>query len=214
MINTQNIGIKDAVAIICGEMEKTTVFSKLGFRIDYKTLKMTALQPCSTAFAENNWTHIVFVVDKTINTVEDIGLDNVENLNPTKTLNIYINGTRSALQELSDSDLVNDSTHGIYLNCANTNNEISNFGETSIKLLRCYNKPLNAEEVLKNYYNALYNVAKVKKEKDKNSLLSTPIPVLYMIRNKWISKTIDSQGNEHVSEAYADATPEGMNEET
>ena len=191
VINTKNVGVTDAIALICGEVSN---FSKLGFKIDYSKLTFTAASNCVATLANDYWVHVAFVLDKTIRNLDDkeIGLANVENLNPIMTLNVYVNGIRSAVQSLKAEDIVNDNEHSIYLN--SSANYQNTGGECCIKMLRCYSKPLTAADVLQNYYNAIsYNTNFVKAEKAKNSLATTPIPVLYMVRNTWLNSS-----NEHI----------------
>jgi hypothetical protein len=94
------------------------------------------------------------VVDKTVHT----NVDDVQNYAPEKLMTIYINGSACAASIMTEN--TSFSNYGpVMLNAAINNlyNRVDFFGSCEIKLIRFYNRPLYASEVVNNYIASKYS---------------------------------------------------------
>ena len=94
--------------------------------------------PASVSIRQNTWRHVIAVVEKS------------EGQTQAK---IYINGILSHVSPMIKDADDDDGETPLALNCiySTINNELANSGNTSIKFIRHYCKPLNDEEVYQNF---------------------------------------------------------------
>ena len=164
-----------------------------GIGISYNKMYMASdIQTIDLDFAEDEWIHATFVIDKNIRTLEDVGQDSIENINPYPTMRIYINGCLCLCTQLSSDRFLDagGNSFPLMLNAC-WENTAMNFGESEIKFLRIYNTYFTSENVLHNYIASIYDIDEQKKVKDKNDLNKITMPTVYFKRNK-----VNSQGNE------------------
>lgn len=162
-------------------------------------------QSTSLGFAEDEWIHATFVIDKEVRTLADVGLNDIENMNPVPTMNIYINGSLCSSTALINDKFLdaNGNSYPFYLNCAESiSGTISNFGECEIKSIRIYNTNLKSSDILHNYVASIYDLDEQKIVDDRNnaaiptvvfkrrktSTNSTTFAILNSITNKAVSK--------------------------
>lgn len=116
---------------------------------------------------EDTWQHVALVIDRE----SRIDPANIEDINPYATARLYIDGTLVVATPIDNADqILTDELYPFILNgSANrsilsinensagvlTGDMISNSGEGSIKLLRCYTRGLMASEIYQNYLNTL-----------------------------------------------------------
>ena len=164
-----------------------------GIGISYDKMYMASdIQTIDLDFAEDEWVHATFVIDKNIRTLEDVGQESIENINPYPTMRIYINGCLCLCTQLSNDKFLDagGNSFPLMLNAC-WQNTAMNFGESEIKFLRIYNTYFTSENVLHNYIASIYDIDEQKKVKDKNDLNKITMPTVYFKRNK-----VNSQGNE------------------
>ncbi len=156
----------------------------------------------STPLIENQFNHIVFVIDK-----EDRPFNKVEsaqNYNPPfATMKIYINGVLMTAKHYEQPNNASYSNYPLLLNAApSSSTEIDNntFGSTQISHIRIYNRPLLSAEVYSNYVQTqMLNQSKVKKIRNRNATPSKQLPSVYFVNtvgndigNKVTFKTMQS----------------------
>jgi hypothetical protein len=129
---------------------------------------------------EDQWVHAALVVDKKIRTLEEVGQDYIENLNPTYSMRIYINGVLC-----SSATFINDvfydkarKTFPLILNACydSTKQKFNSFGECEIKFLRIYNGYLTSQDVLQNYTSHIYNLEEQKAFANRNDISIVSLP--------------------------------------
>ena len=164
-----------------------------GYTLRYDEAKITNTkgEVTSRSLSENEWTHITFVINRDLKVMgTNITNSNLDDLNPTATMRIYINGCLSACQVVKDwsfFDSNNDAAQALplLLNARyGANLTPSNFGVSDIKLLRLYNSPLSSSEVLGNYINSIRLPETQRKVSEKNQPETADVPVIYFVRNK------------------------------
>ena len=123
-----------------------------GVGISYNKMYMASdIQTIDLDFAEDEWIHATFVIDKNIRTLEDVGQESIENINPYPTMRIYINGCLCLCTQLSNDRFLDagGNSFPLMLNAC-WKNTAMNFGESEIKFLRIYNTYFTSENVLHN----------------------------------------------------------------
>lgn len=116
---------------------------------------------------EDTWQHVALVIDRE----SRVDPANLEDINPYVTARLYVDGTLVTVTPIDNADRIltnelypfilngsaNNSILSINENSAGvlTGDVISNSGEGSIKLLRCYTRGLMASEIYQNYLNTL-----------------------------------------------------------
>lgn len=167
-----------------------------GYTLRYDEAKITSLDGTvsSRTMLEDEWTHVTFVLDRNIrklnvgeNSVSNLTLDD---LNPTATMRIYINGCLSACQVITDWEFFNKTATEsnpmpLLLNARYNNSMLpSDFGSCEIKLIRVYNVALTSSQVLGNYINSIRVPAKQLAAQLKNDSGSADVPIIHFVRNK------------------------------
>lgn len=174
--------MKSRVLTCMKEDEDTTT----GVMISHDTATISSdSQATSLNFMEDEWVHVAFVVDKNIRTLKDVGQDNIENLNQTGSMRIYINGVLCACSSLSIDKFL-DASGGSYpllLNACLKEGNLSNFGECEIKFIRIYNNYLKSSEVLNNYIASFYDPNEQQYMQDRNDTAKQTLPTIVFKRN-------------------------------
>lgn len=167
-----------------------------GYTLRYDEAKITSLDGTLTSrtMLEDEWTHVTFVLDRNIrklnvgeNSVTNLTLDD---LNPTATMRIYINGCLSACQVITDWEFFNmtateSNPMPLLLNARYNNSMLpSDFGSCEIKLIRVYNTALTSSQVLGNYINSMRVPSQQLAAQLKNNSGSANVPIIYFVRNK------------------------------
>ena len=176
LFRTRNIGELKSKVITCQENDTNDTcgvsigYDKMYFSSDTQTMNLD--------FSENEWVHAVFVVDKNIRTLKDVGQDNVENLNQISTMRIYLNGVLCSANVIINDNFVDSAKNSfpLMLNCCLKDGLATNFGECEIKMLRIYNSYLTSSDVLTNYVSSFYDVSDQQRMNDRNNINKSPIP--------------------------------------
>ena len=175
---TRCIGERNSRVLTC---MNGTHFDSPGVAISFDTLAIGSDSQVNTAeFMEDEWVHVAFVIDNNIRTLADIGQENIENLNQTKTIRIYINGVLCSCNTYKEDKFLDASGKAfpLMLNACLENEKIVNFGECEIKFLRIYNSFLTSSEVLNNYISHIYDQEEQMKMKDRNDVNVTSLPTV------------------------------------
>jgi hypothetical protein len=132
---TRCVGELNAKVMTCMENISTDT---PGAAITYNKLFLNSdKQITQLDIKEDQWVHAALVVDKKIRTLEEVGQDYIENLNPTYSMRIYINGVLC-----SSATFINDvfydkarKTFPLILNACydSTKQKFNSFGECEIK---------------------------------------------------------------------------------
>lgn len=213
VFRTRCIGAMDACVISC---RNETINNYGGYSIYYDSAKISSNeQNAVTPINESNdkFTHVTFVIDKNIrklksssNPLGQITNSNIENLNTVATMNIYVNGVRTKVIAIKDTELFANTTafpsmqlilNGYY---STTLREITGFGACEIKMIRIYNSALTASQIVGNYINSVANTTKRLALVNKNDANRADIPVVRFVRNK----TIDANNNVSYGKYSAD----------
>ena len=168
-IKTRCNGDLDAKVITCMEGKANNT---PGVSIGYDQFYMSSLrQPMSMDFMEDEWVHVAFVIDKEIRNLYGeggVGQERIEDLNQVRSMRIYIDGVLCACTTFALTDTFLDAagkSFPLMLNACLTGtniiedeegNKIStpvieNFGDSEIKFIRVYNRPLKSSDVVNNY---------------------------------------------------------------
>lgn len=192
---TRCIGQMDACVISCRD---ESIINRAGYSIYYDEAKMSSDNVyTSTPITEsdNEFVHVTFVIDKNIRDFknEKINNDNIENINPVPTMNIYVNGVRTKVITINDDEIFNTEPMQLLLNSYlnKENNKITGFGSCEIKMIRIYSAPLTAQDVLNNYINSKNKIEDRKKLIAKNDSSQADIPIIHFVRNKTIDTNSD-----------------------
>ena len=186
---TRNVGEILSKVITCQNGSKTDT---VGLSIGYdKAYLSSDIQTMNLDFAEDEWIHMVFVIDKNIRTLATVGQDNIENLNPVATMRIYINGCLCATNVLTSDNFVDSAKQSfpLMLNSCLVDGTPTCFGECEIKLLRIYNNYLTSSDVLTNYISSFYDLNEQQKIKDKNDPSKAVIPQIRFKKKAGTSNT-------------------------
>lgn len=187
-IRTRNIGELNARVVSC---MKGDSLNDPGVAISYDTMAIGSdSQVNSLEFNENEWVHITLVVDNNIRTFEQVGQAMIEDVNPAKTLRVYINGVLCSCTTLSDKETFLDGSKQAYplvLNAcrmidAAGNISFANFGECEIKFIRIYNSYLKSSEVLQNFISHIYDPEEQQYKNDKNNVDLATLPTIVFKR--------------------------------
>lgn len=185
MCRGRNVG--NTLSRICS-IQSPDAESSLGFNIKYNEVTFTdGSSTISSPLVENEFSHIVFVIDKqerlTGSTIEAT----YENYNPPfATMRIYINGVlMRAAQFKMPATIPN---YPIVLNAA-PKNMIETYPNTNsscdIKLIRLYNRPLLSSQVYNNFVNSQsFNAEIYNTISKRNDVSTTSLPVIYFVKNK------------------------------
>jgi hypothetical protein len=181
---TRCIGERNSRVMTCMD---TTKFDSPGAAISFDTLAIGSDSQVNTAeFMEDEWIHCAFVIDNNIRTLKDIGQENIENLNQTSTIRIYINGVLCACNTYKTDKFLDASGRAfpLILNaCLQETGEFGNFGECEIKFLRIYNSYLTSSEVLNNYVSHIYDQEEQIAMRDRNDVDIATLPTITFRRN-------------------------------
>ena len=190
-IRTRNIGELNTRVLTC---MKSDSLSDPGVAISYDTMAVASnSQVNKLEFIEDEWVHMTFVVDRNIRTLNRVGQNMIEDVNPTYTLRIYINGVLCSCSTMSEDDekesLLDASfeAYPLILNgCRLLDNAgnvtFGNFGECEIKFIRIYNSYLKSSEVLQNYISHIYDIEEQKRVDDKNNTDLATMPTIVFKR--------------------------------
>ena len=98
--------------------------------------------------------------------------ENIENLNQTKTIRIYINGVLSSCNTYKTDKFLDASGNAfpLILNACLDGEKFVNFGECEIKFIRIYNSFLTSSEVLNNYVAHIYGQEEQLAMRDRNDV--------------------------------------------
>ena len=187
-IRTRNIGELNARVVTC---MKGDSISDPGVAISYDTMAIGSDSQVNTLeFNENEWVHITLVIDNHVRSFEQVGQAMIEDVNPTKTLRIYINGVLCSCTTISDKESFLDGSkqaHPLVLNAckmvgAGGDVSFANFGECEIKFIRIYNNYLKSSEVLQNYISHIYDPEEQQHKNDKNNVDLATLPTIVFKR--------------------------------
>ena len=187
---TRCVGDFDAKVITCMESNKTDS-PGMAIGVDKLFLGSNA-QVSNLSFTEDEWIHVTFVVDRSIRTQADVGQDNIENLNPVRTLRMYINGVLCSCSAFRDDSFLDASGRAfpLLLNaCLGANGDMVNFGESEIKFIRIYESYLTSSDVLNNYISHIYDTTEQQMMKDRNDITKATLPTVVFKRNILSSNT-------------------------
>lgn len=189
LFKAENIGILESKALsIFNDYNETGA----GISVSYNNLKINSnTQSLNAEIPENEWTHVVFVIDKNYNSNPQL----LEDYNKYNTVSIYINGSLCAINKINDQETFYNSGQTL-LNTV-VNGDYTNFGECYFKLIRFYEKPLKASEIVNNYIASVYNQDIQNQISNKNK---EGLPIVHFIR-----MTEDSSENN----PYIKNLPEG-----
>lgn len=181
---TRCIGERNSRVITCMDSDKT---DSPGIAITFEELLIGSDSQVNVAeFMEDEWIHVAFVVDNNIRNLKDIGQENIENLNQTKTIRIYINGVLCACNTYKNDKFLDASGNSFPLllnTCLNNMGEPINFGECEIKFLRIYNSYLTSSDVLTNYISHIYGQEDQIAMRDRNNVDIAVLPTVTFRRN-------------------------------
>jgi hypothetical protein len=180
---TRCIGENNSRVITC--MNKTMLDSP-GVAISHDTLAIGSDSQVNVAeFMEDEWIHVAFVIDNDIRNLRDIGQENIENLNQTKTIRIYINGVLSSCNTYKTDKFLDASGNAfpLILNACLDGEKFVNFGECEIKFIRIYNSFLTSSEVLNNYVSHIYGQEEQLAMRDRNDVNVATLPTITFRRN-------------------------------
>jgi len=182
---TRCVGENNSRVLTCmnGEM-----LDSPGVAISHEILAVGSdLQTNTAEFMEDEWIHVAFVVDNDIRTLDKIGQENIENLNQTCSIRIYINGVLSSCTSYkADKDKFLDASGNAFpllLNACLIDDKFTNFGECEIKFIRIYNSFLTSSDILNNYVAHIYDQEEQIKMRDRNDVNVTTLPTVTFRRN-------------------------------
>ena len=180
---TRCVGENNSRVITCMETDKRDT---PGVAITFDKLLIGSDSQVNNAeFMEDEWIHVAFVVDNNIRTMAEIGQENIENLNQTKTIRIYINGVLCACNTYKTDKFLDASNRAfpLILNACLTDQGYANFGECEIKFIRIYNSFLTSSEVLNNYISHIYGQEDQIAMKERNDVNVATLPTVTFRRN-------------------------------
>lgn len=175
---TRCVGEMNSRVITC---QKGIDISSPGFAVTHEDLYIgSSAQSTKLGFAEDEWIHATFVIDRNIRTLAQVGLNNIENMNPVYSMRIYINGVFCSCTALTNDRFVDSlgNANPLMLNAALVNGVVQNFGECEIKMIRLYNRYLTSSEVLNNYISSIFDLTEQSAIKDKNDLSIAHLPII------------------------------------
>ena len=178
VFRTRCVGEMDSRVITC---QKGIDLNSAGFSVTHEDLYIgSSAQSTKLGFAEDEWIHATFVIDRNVRTLEQVGLNNIENMNPVYSMRIYINGVFCSCTALTNDRFVDSlgNANPLILNAAMINGVAQYFGECEIKMIRLYNRYLTSSEVLNNYIASIYDLEEQSAMKDKNDLSIAHLPII------------------------------------
>ena len=178
VFRTRCVGEMDSRVITC---QKGIDLNSAGFSVTHEDLYIgSSAQSTKLGFAEDEWIHATFVIDRNVRTLEQVGLNNIENMNPVYSMRIYINGVFCSCTALTNDRFVDSlgNANPLILNAAMINGVAQYFGECEIKMIRLYNRYLTSSEVLNNYISSIYDLEEQSAMKDKNDLSIAHLPII------------------------------------
>lgn len=185
LYRTRNIGELNARVVTC---QNKTDTGAPGFSVTPDTLWIASdSQSTNLGFAEDNWIHAAFVIDRNVRSLTDVGLSSIENMNPIPMMHIYINGVLCSSTALASDKFLdaNGNAYPLLLNAAyNMNGSIANFGECEIKMIRMYSTYLKSSDILQNYISTVYDAEEQKQLNVKNDVSVAAMPIITFKRRK------------------------------
>lgn len=195
-IRTRNIGELNARVMSCMKYTNNmdNPLNEPGVTITYDTMAIASNAQVNTLnFMEDEWVHITLVVDKNIRTFEKVGQGMIEDVNPTFTLRIYINGVLCSCTTINEDEAKENFLDGakeaypLVLNACRILDAaggvtFGNFGECEIKFIRIYNSYLKSSEVLQNYISHIYDPDEQQYKNNKNNLEMATLPTIVFKR--------------------------------
>lgn len=185
VFRTRSIGELNARVLTCQNKIDT---GTPGFSVTPDQLWVASdSQSTKLGFAAEQWIHAAFVIDRNIRTLNDVGLPDIENMNPIHMMHIYINGVLCSSTALTTDKFLdaNGNAYPLLLNAAhNMAGTIANFGECEIKMIRMYGTYLKSSDILQNYISAVYDAEEQKILKDKNDTSIASMKVVTFKRRK------------------------------
>ena len=166
LFKTRCIGdLKTKVLTMFSEDRDSDVLG--GLNITYDKMNLNSKErKISLNTTEDEWIHVVFTMDNIILSSNNVNDKNpLENVNPTRTLRIYINGILCKCATMGNDDTFGSPNSVSYyptiLNAIynSTLDIFENFGSAEIKLIRIYNSPLKSSEVLNNFISSRWSIA-------------------------------------------------------
>jgi hypothetical protein len=192
LFKSRCIGVNNARVMSCRK-ENEDVYGGVSLSYNQATISSNQ-QATSVSLAEEQWLHVVFSIDKTIrnldnNTDGGITNANIEDMNPVKTMRIYINGVLTKVCGLYDTETFTSTTFPalqMILNAHLTSlgTSVEDFGSSEIKMVRLYSDALTSQEVLQNYIYSHFSTEDKLALQNKNNTSKADIPIIYFVRNK------------------------------
>lgn len=184
VFRTRCVGEMKARVITC---QKGIDTNTAGFSVTHEDLYIgSSSQNTNLGFAEDEWVHATFVIDRNIRSLEKVGLTNIENMNPIPTMRIYINGVLCSVTALTNDKFLDSlgNAYPLMLNASLVQNIPSYFGECEIKMIRLYNHYLDSSQVLQNYISSIYDLTEQNALKEKNDITTNKLPIITFKRKK------------------------------
>lgn len=182
LFRTRCVGDMKTKVFTCQEGDSSNT---CGISAGYHSMFMSSdAQTTELMFAEDEWIHAVYVVDRDIRISEDLEEDSIENLNPINTMRMYINGSLCRTIALKNDKFLDagGNSFPLILNACLKNNEFINFGESEIKMVRMYNSYLTSSDVLNNYISSFYDLTEQKEMQLKNDIKRAALPTITLRR--------------------------------
>lgn len=178
LFSSNNMGDNYAKVIECTGVDTPY----MGFYIDSeKAVMTTEVNQTKSYYTDKADMRITFVVNRTSTYYEEYIIDpetgfSIKNPNPTYKPNpmiqTFVNGIFTEVAMLSDTGSGNNKIYEHIQNSSqlyiNTDKNQTSFGNSSIKSIRIYNRPLDHEEVLQNYMSDYDDLMEQKAIYDKN----------------------------------------------
>ena len=178
LFRSDNMGNNYANVIECTGVDSPY----MGFAIDSeKAILTTEVNKLNTYYTDKEDMRITFIVNRTSTYYEEYIKDpetgwSIKNPNPTYKPNpmiqTFINGIFTDVAMLSDTGSGNNKIYEHIQNTSqlliNTDKNKTAFGNSSIKSIRIYSRPLDHEEVLQNYMADIDDLMEQKAVYDKN----------------------------------------------
>ena len=195
-IRTRNIGEINTRVLTCMKFNDALEdpLTEPGVSITYDTMAISSnSQVNKLQFMEDEWVHIALVVDKNVRSESYVGIDFIEDVNPTHTLRVYINGVLCSCTTIDEDESKENFIDGareaypLVLNAARIidaagNVSFDHFGECEIKFIRIYNSYLKSSEVLQNYISHIYDQDEQQRKDDKNNTDLNTLPTIVFKR--------------------------------
>ena len=166
-----------------------------GASIGFNKFNLASLrQPLSMDFMEDEWVHVALVIDKEIRELYGeggVGQERIEDINQVRTMRIYINGVLCGCSTFALTDTFLSATGKAFpliLNACHFgydidgNDIVDNFGDSEIKFIRVYNRPLKSSDVVNNYVSHFFDQDEQQAMKDRNDTNIVSLPTIIFKR--------------------------------